>query len=424
MLKKYYRYFMDDPLYQNSIYGMASTFMVAFFGFFFWIIAARLFSPEHVGIATTLISVMTLISNYSLLGFNISLIRYLPTSGERNEKINSVIMLVSLSSIIISIVFLTFLHIFSPQLLFLQKHLLYFFTFILFVIGLTLNTIIDSIFIAYRAVGNILIKNILLSVLKLIFPLFLVFFGSYGIFSSVGLATLISMVFGYGIIAVRYHFRPVLRVNTKIIKQMGRFSLGNYIAYFLNITPTLLLPLLIMNTLGAKVAAYYYVASMILGFLSVIPSTTTNSLLAEGSYNNAELRQHVMKASKIIYFVLIPAIIFIVFFGNFILNAFGKSYADEAFSFLRIVSISSLFMAISFIGNAILKIRHQIQTLIITNIFGVLVILGYVYFFLRYNLTGIGWGWLIGQATLAILYVFIVGRKELAFILFKRIRSR
>jgi len=73
-ISKFYKHFANDSLYKNSIYLMLSTAVMAFFGFFFWIINARLFKPEQVGIATTLISVLTLISTFSILGLGNSLI--------------------------------------------------------------------------------------------------------------------------------------------------------------------------------------------------------------------------------------------------------------------------------------------------------------------------------------------------------------
>ncbi len=61
---------------------------MAVFGFFFWMINARLYSAEQVGIGTTLISIITLISSFSLLSIGNGLIRYLPTSERKNKKIN------------------------------------------------------------------------------------------------------------------------------------------------------------------------------------------------------------------------------------------------------------------------------------------------------------------------------------------------
>jgi len=59
---------MKDSLYRNSIYLMTSTLIMAVLGFVFWMVNARLFTTEQVGLATTIISVMGLITGFSVLG--------------------------------------------------------------------------------------------------------------------------------------------------------------------------------------------------------------------------------------------------------------------------------------------------------------------------------------------------------------------
>ena len=87
-ISKFYNYLANDSLYRNSIYLMLSTGGMAVFGFFFWIINVGLYSAEQVGNGTTLISIMTLISSFSVLGLGNRLIRYLLTSERKNKKIN------------------------------------------------------------------------------------------------------------------------------------------------------------------------------------------------------------------------------------------------------------------------------------------------------------------------------------------------
>ncbi|HWY80111.1 MAG TPA: oligosaccharide flippase family protein [Candidatus Sulfotelmatobacter sp.] len=407
---KIYRHFMTDSLYRNSIYLILSTAVLAFLGFFFWIINARLYTPEEVGIATTLISVMTFISNFSLLGFNVALIRYLPKSSNRNRIINSVLVLIFSASLIGSIIFIAGIKLFSPKLLFLQHNILYIISFCIFIVGASLNTIAESIFMAYRASFNVLIKNGLLSILKLIGTLLFVFLGSYGIFSSVALATLISALGAFILLILRYKYYPSFEFNKKIIKDMATFSGGNFIAGFSSQTPTLILPLLIINILNAKIAAYYYIDAMILGFLAIIPSAVTQSLLAEGSYDNTKLKQQYIKSIKIISTLLLPTILIIVLFGNIILHFFGKNYANEAFTLLRIISFSAIFMSVISIGNSILRVRHQIAELIIANFLSAIFILAFSYLFMHLGLTGEGIGWFIGQALSALLYIVILGK--------------
>ncbi|MBU1130005.1 oligosaccharide flippase family protein, partial [Patescibacteria group bacterium] len=147
----------NDSLYRNSIYLMASTGVMAFFGFFFWMINVRLYPTEQVGIGTTIISVMSLLSSFSLLGLGNSLIKYLPASERKNEKINTSFTLAGITSIFISIIFLVFLKKFSPELLFIKDNIFFIMLFISFIVFSSLNTISDSIFVAYRSTKYVLI---------------------------------------------------------------------------------------------------------------------------------------------------------------------------------------------------------------------------------------------------------------------------
>src|SRR5205807_2095721 len=163
-------------------------------------------------------------------------------------------------------VFLLGLHVFSPQLLFLRSNLIYIISFTVFVIFCSWNTLVESVFMAFRSAGDILIKNTIISILKLMLPFALIAFTAYGVFA--------------------------------------------------------------------------YTASMIQNMLLIIPLATTQALLTEGSYNEAELKKHVKKAIIAIVVILIPATLVIVFAGNILLQFFGKSYAAEAFPFLQLYSVS------------------------------------------------------------------------------------
>src|SRR5665647_2414281 len=120
-ISKFYNFLIKDSLYRNSILLMLSTAAVTVFGFFFWIINARIYSTEQIGLGTTLISIISLISGFSFLGLGTGLIRYLPTSDRKNTKINTSLTLVSIMSILISIIYLVFMKTFSPKLLFVRE---------------------------------------------------------------------------------------------------------------------------------------------------------------------------------------------------------------------------------------------------------------------------------------------------------------
>jgi len=407
-LKNVYKHVMTDPLYRNSLFNMASTFMLGGLGFVFWIIIARLYKAENVGIATTLISIMTLLTSFTLLGLNSSLNRYLPKSANKNELINSSFIIVTLVTLLASVIFLLGLRVFSPQLLFLQSSFFYSVTFTMFVIFCAWNTLVESVFMAFRTASNIFMKNSVISILKLILPFAFIVLGAYGIFASTAAALAFGVLAGLVVLILKFKIGPSLSVNLSLVRETSVYSFANYIVGFMFNMPSLVLPVIILNVLSAKYAAYYYIASMIQNILLIIPLATAQALLTEGSYNEAELRKHVKKAIVTILITLMPATAVIVFGGNILLQFFGKSYANEAFNFLQLYSVSTIFTALILVANAILNVKHQTKWLIISNTFASVLTLWLSYAFISGKLVGIGWGWTLGQAIAGLVSLVLI----------------
>jgi O-antigen/teichoic acid export membrane protein len=144
-------------------------------------------------------------------------------------------------------------------------------------------------------------------------------------------------------------------------------------------------------------------ALMIANFLYVIPQATSQSLFAEGSYSETELKKHLVKAVKIISLLLIPTIIVIFLFGNYILLAFGKQYSNEGFLLLKLFAISGIFISINSVGNIILYIKHKIKKLIAINSLNAALILFLSYVLLYNHLLGIGLAYLIAQMITSVI---------------------
>src|SRR3989304_712051 len=148
---------------------------------------------------------------------------------------------------------------------------------------------------------------------------------------------------------------------------------------------------------------------MIAILLYIIPIATSQSLFAEGSYSETELKMHLKKAIKIISIIIIPAIIVTFLFGNYILLAFGKEYSNEGFILLKLLSISGIFISINAIGGAILNIKHKIKLLILLSLITATIILSISIILIKMNLfgiVGVGIGWIVGQGTTSLIYLF------------------
>jgi O-antigen/teichoic acid export membrane protein len=403
-IKKIWAHFCGDSLFRNSVYLMTGTGIMAVLGFLFWIVVARIYSTEQIGLATTLLSSITLIASLSLIGLDIGLIRFLPKSNNKNEKINTCFSATALGAVTIVLVFIIGLDNFSPKMLFIKENIYYILLFTLFAVFSTLNILIENIFISFRNAKFVLIKNSIFSVLKFIFPLFFVGFGAFGIFGSYMGAMAISVLMSLVILIKKFNYSPRIFIHKKTIEEIGRYSFGNYTANFFSALPTLVLPLMITNLLKPEITAYYYIAMMIITLLYVIPGATSQSLFAEGSNNENEMKLHIKKAVKTITLLMVPAIFITVFFGKYILLVFGKEYSSEGLRFLQILALSGIFVSINSVFGAILRVEHKIKEMILINFVGALMILGLSYLFISKGLLGVGIAWITGQGIMSMIY--------------------
>ena len=402
---------MNDSLYKNSLYLMISAFISAVLGFVFWLVIARLFDTHDVGLATTIISIMNLITGFSVLGLNIALIRYLPKSREKNKTINTSFTIVGIVSIIVASVYLIGINKFSSDLYFIKENLFFAFSFILFMVLAGFNTITESIFVAFRNTKYILIKNTIFSISKIIIPFAFIslgFFGAYSIFSSWMIALFIGFCFGFFILIKKFNYSPKLVYHNSIVKKIGKYSFGNYLAGFIGGLPLMVLPLMITNVIDATTTAYYYIAMQIAVLLFVIPVATTQSLFAEGSANEKSLQGQVKKSVKVIALLLIPAIIITIFFGQYILLAFGKEYSAQGFRFLQIIALSGIFVGANYIFANILRIKKRITALVFVNTIRAVLILGGAYLLLDKGLIGVGYAYLIGTILSSFAYAGVL----------------
>ena len=100
-LKKY----LNDPLYKNSFFIMLTSISNAGFGFFFWMLAAKLYPKEDVGIATALISSMALLVLLSRFGLDQSLIRFFP-ERDKGSVFSTSVAITTFFAVLFGIIFI------------------------------------------------------------------------------------------------------------------------------------------------------------------------------------------------------------------------------------------------------------------------------------------------------------------------------
>ncbi len=413
-LQSYYRI----SLYKNAFYLMINTPIASILGFIFWILAARYYSPQDVGLAAALISAANLLAVFSNLGFNFSLIKFLPDAKNPNSLINSSLTVVFMASLFLAACFLFLLKILSPALLFVSDNIFIFLAFIIISIVWAMSPLIDNIFVAMRESKFALARNSIFNILKIPLAIyFLVFFGAFGIFTSWGIAMIIanSLALIFFVRKSLPGFQPAPALDKLILKDMLDFSLCNYAANLLYISSNLILPLMVVNLMGAQMNAYFYVTLMIAELLFIIPTAVSQSLFAEGSHGEKDLRGYVKNSFKLIYILTIPAILAIFLVGDKLLMLFGGEYFKQGADLLRIFAISSLFLGINMIYMTILRLRKKVKEIIAVSGFLALGILYLAYLLLLTSgsILSVGYAWLLFHAVLSIYSAWSIFTKVL-----------
>ena len=395
---------LNDPLYKNSLFLMLSSVSIAGSGFFFWLIAARFYSTENVGLASAIISAMFLLSMLSLLGFDVALVRFIPKREDKNELINSCLTISFIFSLILAMIFVAGINIWSPSLIVIRENKISVLLFLIFTGAISLTSLQKGgIFVGFRRTEYSFIQTIA-TLGRLIALPFLVAFGSFGVFISFGIGPCFVSILGFFLISkVHSVYKPIPGIKKEVVNDIFHFSLGNYFARLFESLPASVLPIMVINILGAESNAYFYIAWAISGLLLAIPRFTSVSLLAEGSYNREELIRDTKRAAKFIFLLLGVAIIGIFLFGKYLLWIFGEEYARYSFEVLSILVLGSIPFAFNALYATVKRVKNEVKPVILVyGSVAAITIVGSYFLMQTMGLVGIGYAWVIGNGVVTI----------------------
>jgi len=387
------KHHLRDPLFKNSIFIMLTSVSGAGFGFIFWMLAAKLYPAENVGIATALISSMALLVLLSRFGLDFSIIRFFPTHDKSRIFSTSVIITTSFAAIF-GAIFIAGVDIFSPELHLLKSPQ----NVALFLIALAASSVTaltGFLFVAIRRAGFLFLQDIVVGS-RILFLIPLVALGAVGIFGAVGISVVLALVAAL-VLLVRVGVRVQAVIDRGFMNDAFHFSAGNYLTSLFMTAPNMILPIMVLNTLGAEVAAYYYIAFAIAALLFMIPNSISMSLFVEGSHGES-LKMIAMKSLIVIFSLLVPAAALLYICGGWLLGMVGVDYAAGGLEVLRAMVVASLFVGVNYVYFAIKRVQKDVKGIVVLSglVSGLVVGFGYV-FIVMYGVVGVGYAWLVGN---------------------------
>ncbi len=357
---------MGSSLLRNAVYIMLTTGVNSALGYVFWLVVARSYAAEDVGIASALIAAMTVVAAVADLGTSTALIQRLPsrrTDADWSRTLTASIVTATVAGGALALLAgAALVPGLSDDLAVVDSdapHLL------LFAGGVaiwSLSVVSDYLFVAERRSENMFTRNLAFGVAKLAIVVAMVLAdddSAFGIFIAWVAGCALSLVVAYVVLLPRLarRYRPALAGVRDEVRAMGGLYAGNYFITLGYLLTTFLLPLLVVVRLSAEQTAYFYVAWLLGGAFFTVTASVGSALFAEGTNDPATLSRQTRSAVRISAALLTPLMLVFLVAAGPILGLFGDEYADEGKTLLLLLTASAIPDAIT--GLYIARVRAE-----------------------------------------------------------------
>lgn len=394
-----------DSILKNSIYLIITNFSSLIIGFFFWMIVARYYMPEEVGIFSAILSSILLISTISTIGLPMSLVFFLPRYS-KNAKgiINSCLIMSIITSVIFSLIFVLGIDILAPKLKYVLWNLELAIIFIITTMMTTLSLLMAGMFIAGNRSSFHMIKENIFGIVRISLIILLSSFGVIGIFLTWSIGLGVAILTGLFLLFKLWKYKPSLSFDP-IIKDMAGFSIGNYIAGIFYNLPKFIFPIIIIHMISEDAAGYFFIAMTMASLLFGISESVAGPFMAESS-KTEQFWDNVNKVIRFNLSILTPGLLLVLIFGKFVLSLFNPIYAENSFHTLIILAISSIPLSVVIIFNMIKNSQKKVVTVIkVDLIVASTTILLALPFMRIWNIEGIGLAYLIANGIMAVAII-------------------
>lgn len=328
----------------NSGSIVGTTAVTSGLGFVYWWLAARLYPPEAVGLASAAVSAMLLLGALGVLGLGTLLIGELPRYPDRHKPlILTALVVAGLVGIGLGLVFAGLAPAISSDLRPLAGSAA---NLGLFALGVCLTAVgiaFDHAAIGLLRGGLQLWRNGLHSAVKIA----LLLAAAIWLASRSGLAVYAAWVLGalVSLAALAFYIEwkgdlaGTYRLEFGLVRRLGPAALWHHALNLALQAPALVLPLIVTALLSARMNAYFYMAWMVANFAFVGPVALTTVLYAVGSADPEQLAEKMRLTIKLSFLIGLLACGTLLISAGLILALFGPAYAQAAAWSLRLLGL-------------------------------------------------------------------------------------
>ncbi|WP_159083806.1 phosphotransferase [Nocardioides terrigena] len=399
-----------QPLLRNGYALVLNSGTTALLGMGFWVLAARRFTVEEIGVGSALVAALALLSTIAQLNLANVLVRFLPTAGRNTARVIAGCSLASGSAaVVVGVVFLTGARWWAPTLPLNTHDLRLDVWFVVALVLWCLFVLQDGALSGLRQSDWVLGKNTAHGVLKLCALLVpVIALSSYGVFLAWTIPVAAILV-AVGLVMVRrlvpaHVARTASLAQPVAPRQIVRFASFDYVVALVGTGLTSALPLVVLETSGAATAAYFTLAWSISYSLYLVSRSMATSLLVEGAGDVSRLGEYSYRALVHTSAILAPLVAATVLLAPVLMRMFGEEYAAEGSTVLRLLALSALPSAVVVVYSAVERVRKRMLRLVVVTVSINATALALIWVLLRtHGLPGLGVAWLGTQTVAAAL---------------------
>ncbi len=387
----------SDQLMVNSVLMLTTTLLMAGGGAVFWVLAARLQSPEDVGLAGSLVASAETIALFAQLGLNIALVRTLPASSRRAADIVTAGVIVASAGGIFALAYGLLLPVTAPQLAEVL-HAPWLVALFCILVALTaLNVLSDSIFLGLNRLHAYLALNgVLLNVAKLGLPFLLVGAGAVGLYGAVGGAASLCAAASLWVILRGVPGRRSLAPSRELL-EARRYAGATYLQYAMAVTPLLIYPVLVVNALGAAEAGAYFVSFQVAMLLHAALLALANAAYAETERATSGRHRLVRRSAVTLIGGTAAGAAVLVLLAPSLLWIFGPHYVDEGTTTLRVLALAVVCASYNYWNAFKLRLSRHLRAIVLVQLVSTTTMVALAWILVPYGTAWVAASWAIGH---------------------------
>ncbi|MFD4636452.1 lipopolysaccharide biosynthesis protein [Lentzea sp. NPDC058436] len=342
---------------------MGSSVLTGLLGVAYWIIAEQLFPTESVGRASAVISTATMLSSLACLSFGGSYQRFLPAAGGlAGRLVGGGLAISAVTAVVFGAGFVA-LGIAGERMF---QSTVERWVFPLVVLVFTAYALLDPVLTGLRRAGAVAVKNVSVSVVKIL-PLPLLAFTASGFALTTSWAVVSAVI---TLVIVAGPLRRGLAANAGVapdlppVRQLWEFQGASFaMTVVLTATP-LCLPLIVLAQLGPENSAYYNLVAALSTAAGMLRANVLASYVVEASVPGADRPALTRRMVRLMAGVCALTAVGFATAGPVLLHLVGPGYAEAAVPLVLVLAAEALVAGVVAVYAAVAQVVRRLRLLV------------------------------------------------------------